>query len=321
MSSERIPLAALGTHVGEHIDLFICCASFEGRSRSVFAHLDRCRIGVSLIYRSSLALEAVDQNLQFLKTRAGVDETVEIQLDSARPIWSEDAIVASLTAIFNRTEPKRILVDISTFTREFLFFLLNHVRQLAPRVSIITLAYVSAEIYSCQESNDEIWLSQGVREIRSVAGFPGEPLPAQPRHLIVLAGFETQRVGRLIEHYEPDVLSVGYAALEASISARHYETHAFFHRRILALYEGIRRFEFMPDDPIGTADAVTRQVQLFLGHNVVLAAMNTKLSAVGALLAAMRDHSIQLCYAQAEVYNYDGYSRPSQDVHLFRFPL
>ncbi|MDP2644327.1 MAG: hypothetical protein Q8P24_05265, partial [Desulfobacterales bacterium] len=43
-------------------------------------------------------------------------------------------------------------------------------------------------------------------------------------------------------------------------------------------------------------------------QDVTVAPMNTKLSTVGAALASFENSEIQVCYAQADYYNYHGYS-------------
>ena len=45
--------------------------------------------------------------------------------------------------------------------------------------------------------------------------------------------------------------------------------------------------------------------------------MNTKLSTLGAALAAVERPEIQLCYARAIEYNESGYSTPSNQVTIF----
>jgi hypothetical protein len=45
--------------------------------------------------------------------------------------------------------------------------------------------------------------------------------------------------------------------------------------------------------------------------------MNTKISTVGAALAAIKQESIQLCYAQANIYNVERYSAVSDEVFIF----
>jgi hypothetical protein len=42
--------------------------------------------------------------------------------------------------------------------------------------------------------------------------------------------------------------------------------------------------------------------------------LNTKLSTVGVALAAIENPEIQICYAEPEEYNTDGYSKPGKEV-------
>ena len=56
----------------------------------------------------------------------------------------------------------------------------------------------------------EKWLSKGVKEIRSVLGFPGEILPSRKNHLIVLTGYEYERAKTIIDILQPYSLALGF---------------------------------------------------------------------------------------------------------------
>ena len=73
----------------------------------------------------------------------------------------------------------------------------------------------------------------------------------------------------------------------------------------------VRRFEFSTADPVTARDDILRQCKKFAPYNVLVAPMNTKLSTIGAGLAAVWHPQIQLTYALPITYNLKGYSVPS----------
>ena len=50
--------------------------------------------------------------------------------------------------------------------------------------------------------------------------------------------------------------------------------------------------------------------------NTVIAPLNTKISTIGADLAALENENIQLAYAKPNIYNVDGYSIPNEFIYL-----
>jgi hypothetical protein len=83
------------------------------------------------------------------------------------------------------------------------------------------------------------------------------------------------------------------------------------------LYGTVEEFNFSCIDPVQAKVDLKRQIYQYDGYNVIIAPMNTKISAMGAALLAYERPEIQLCYASANVYNVDGYSIPGDDCYLF----
>ena len=67
----------------------------------------------------------------------------------------------------------------------------------------IYVSYIGAKEYSVNEKNeDDKWLSKGIKEIRTVIGYPGFSDPTKDNHLLILFGFESDRTKRLINEFE-----------------------------------------------------------------------------------------------------------------------
>jgi hypothetical protein len=166
--------------------------------------------------------------------------------------------------------------------------------------------------------DEEKWLSKGTRDIRSVLGLPGELLPSRKIHLIVLVGHETDRARALIDAYEPSLLSLGYSTKESSISPRNFVANQHFHKKMSALYPKSEHFTFSANDINESRSAIETLIAKFPEHNAVIAPKNSKISAIGVTMAALENLSIQVCYAQPELYNSDNFSLPKDSCFLFK---
>ena len=220
-----------------------------------------------------------------------------------------------------QNSPITHVVDITTFTHEalliFLRLLQNQVNAASTRLIAV---YNLATEYSTGSLVHEKWLTKGVKEVRSVLGYPGIIVPTRKVHLIVLSGLETERAAKLIEMCEPTLLAVGWGEPYASLRDHSLETFKTFHRHLVDKYKGVSQFKFSCLDPIITKQAIKELVAESPEYNVIIAPMNTKVSTVGVALA-FENERIQLCYAAVEQYNRDSYSKPSDACFMFEIPL
>lgn len=263
----------------------------------------------------------VAQNAEYLLKRYEglVDEAV---LNLSNPLETADVLVGALEKV-KSMEALRYLIDITTFTHESLLMLVNLLSVQLKPVDTVHFVYASAAEYSPGLEGKDKWLSKGVADVRSVLGYPGETLPSQETHLIIMVGYENERAARLIEFIEPNTISLGFGDSEVATGLKHREAEEHFRdllKSTVGLHGEEASFKFSCDDPITTKNTIDGQVARARGYNVIVAPMNNKISTVGAALAALENASIQLCYAQALQYNYKNYSNPSDRCHLFELP-
>lgn len=311
---EKILLSQLPNKIGQQLDVLVCCASFEERCRSVPNALGSSRVELALICENE-DIEQVRPNAQLLLGMYG-PKARKVPLRTDGPVKSADGIKSALSQAAC-LRPLSYLVDITTFTHESLLILLQLLRSLLKADDRVTFAYVPAKEYSVGNSADEKWLSKGIDGIRSVLGYPGLLSPSRLMHLIVLVGYESERAAKLIDAYDPAVISLGFGEKECSVSPELHEVNMAFYRSLAARYQNVHEFSFSCVNPSDAKRAIERQIRNTPGHNVVLAAMNTKISTVGAALAAFANDEIQLCYAHASQYNFERYSSPSNECYLF----
>jgi len=261
---------------------------------------------------------STDSQSEYLLSRFGLNSSM-VPLNREKPLKTADSLQLALASCA-RELPQTYLVDITTFTHEALLILLRLLQLRLKPADSVTFVYTAASEYSVGDKEENKWLSKGIGEIRSVLGYPGKVLPTQKSHLVILAGFESERAERFIEEYEPNVLSIGLGAPDSSTSPAHASVSKAMHSRIVAQHKDGVTFLFSCSDPMRTVTAIQDRIRQVPGHNVLIAPMNTKISTIGAALVAFDDDSVQLCYATAHQYNETNYSKPDTNCYLFTVP-
>ena len=312
MPIER-PLTEFHSVVPDFIDVFMCCASFEARCLSIAQQIEPDSVGVAIVAENE-DVEAVGKHAAELHARYGA-KAKRVAIRSDNPLYTADQLSAGLTDVQGRGDGL-FVVDVSTFTHEHLLQLLALLRSKRRGRSVI-IVYTGAAEYMLGEDK---WLSHGIGEVRSVLGYPGVLPPSRSLHLVVLVGFELERAHRLVDVYAPEVVSLGYATEGESLSRQHFERNVQFHRDLSGRLANVHEFTFSCRDVVATERAIAQQVAKFPGHSAVVAPLNTKVSTIGAAMAAFADPSIQLCYAAADRYNYKGYSSPGDTFYVVNVP-
>lgn len=330
-TTSRIRLESVGKSTLGQIDLLICSASFESRCLSLPQAIVREEIQPSnvLIATNEDYKEFLSKNLSSLKKLFPNSSTIPLRTDD--PIQSMDSLLSGINKAWKPSRPTRVLVDITTFTRESLLMLIQCLWRRASENEEIMLAYTRALEYDVGKDNTDKKLSQGIREIRSVLGFPGDLWPSRPTHLLVMAGFESERAVALVTKCEPSIVSIGIADSAEEDTSAHQSVNESRKKEIIRQINNlaipVQEFMFSGYDCIRAADDVSRQIERVAKEeggisqiNTILAPMNTKISSIGAAIVGRRLPSVQLCYAQAELYNYARYSTPSDTVYFTELP-
>lgn len=308
----KVELSKLVHVLGKMPVTFICSASFESRSRAIAEQLDPEGPEQVIVLQNSDFATYVESNASLIMERFGRSaKSVELRTDD--PLFVADNLQSEVIPLIKQ-HPGLCLIDITTITHEQLLILIR----LLIAVGIdddVKLAYAGAGEYSVNTNPDERWLSKGVKDTRSVLGYPGIMLPSRKLHLIVLVGFEHERAEKVIEKYEPALISLGLGREHQSVRLEHHRINAEFHTRVQRFAENlsasiadVRRFEFSCIEPLETMADIASEVGKFANFNVAICPMNTKPSTIGAALLAIKDDKFQLVYAQPVEYNVQGYS-------------
>ena len=300
----------------EEVEAFVCCASFEERSEAIVQHLDPDRISHLWIGYNRDYKPVSHTHIEAMKSHIGSKFTM-MELDTRDPIVTGDELARHVDTIFQK-QPTRIVVDITAFTRESLLILLKLLANRCGPMQSVEFVYLRAREYSVGDRDDRKWLSKGNREVRSVLGFPGSVVPWRKTHLIVLVGFEDDRALSLIREFEPARISLGIGGVTEPAAEAHYNVNRDRLNRLRIILDPDEVFEFNGYDAVATRDVVRSVMAKAPGYNTVIAPMNTKISAVGVGAVALEDQSVQVCYAEAEVYNVHNYSSSGDEVFWFK---
>ena len=315
MPLNQVKLTQLARSLDRRFDVFICSASYEERCKSIpNALAEHQGIGKRLVCFNQKSSAIVAGNARYLADRLG-SNAQRVPLDKGSPLITADNLQRALSQAGGDDSDLSYLVDITTFTHEALLILLRLLQARVKR-SPVMLAYATADEYSVGLPDDQKWLSKGITDIRSVLGYPGARRPSRKSHLIVLVGFESDRAERLLDEYQPHVISLGFGQEGTATASNHQQVNRFAFDQLASKVAKYNEFEFSCVDVVAVENAIATQASKFPECNVVIAPMNTKLSTVGVAGAAFRNDDIQLCYASASQYNIEGYSRPGDTCVL-----
>lgn len=312
-------LTALEEALGpQRVDLFIGSASFEARCRSVLENLQLERVMHSVVAVNHTFEGMLRRNRDWFNDQLG-DRVRYLDVYSHDPVRSLFNIEQVIFEVL-RSQPEYVMVDITSFTRESLIMLVRILSKLRGSRTTLMFIYANAREYSVDRPDDTKWLSDGIRDIRPVLGYPGYMRPSCDTHMIVMVGFEDERALELIRACEPTHVSLGLCDPRQPGTEPHQDTNIERLSRLQSVLPDVRIFTFSGYDAVNTERDLQDQIGVFPGCNVVIAPMNTKISTVGAALAGLHDESIQLCYAAPYFYNFDHYSLPGEDYYLFSLP-
>lgn len=300
-----------------NIDYFISSASFEDRCLGLASLLADFNFEKVLIFGTIDFDKKIEENrsiiVSLFKNSA---EVLPVDLTINNPVLSFVSMIKACEKLFEGAA-KTLLFDITTFTHESLLMLFRLLLVRKRPEDKILISYVGAKNYSCNvPNNDEKWLTKGVKELRSIIGYPGYSDPSKKNHLIILFGFEKERTMKLIEEFDFEMVSLAFGSKGDSIGLNNQEINENRHNEILKLYSNAKKFDVSLTDPHLVKRTILDYVSQYNDYNIVIAPMNNKISTIGVGLAAIENKDIQLFYMQANIYNIEAYSEIGDEYFL-----
>ncbi|MCL2311142.1 MAG: hypothetical protein FWC41_01445 [Firmicutes bacterium] len=295
---------------------FFCCASFEERCKSISLAINKSKVNCAYIfYDSNYTSDAVVSEISEYLPNCEIK-----QLNMKNPIEVADIFAKAIEKI-QISGIENIVIDITTFTHEWLLILLKIVHSYKNAFKQIRCMYTGAQDYGgASVSSEQKWLSKGCKDVRNVLGYPGILRPSEKNCLIVLAGFELERATRLIELVEPDKIVIGNGIDPTNVSLT--DTMTFFRKKFddwkkEYKHRNCKNFDFSCKDIFSTVKEIEKIVNTDPTDNYIVVPLNTKLSTIAAALVAFQNPKIQLCYSIPEEYNVKNYSIPGNKITVF----
>jgi len=272
----------------------ITVASWEDRFRLGFERIvaDGSVKKVLVYYVKEYEDWSAENITSILKTAAenGIDvERKAISFEEPLQTWR----TIGSSALSHLSDAPDVLVDYTTAPRSILWnimFFLSH-RQ-------ITANYV----YHKPGTYCKDWLSRDPSRPRLVYKLSGITLLGKPTLLVIVAGYDEERVDHIIAHFEAKRVLIYVQAgnefwNEENIS--HYKDK----------YGSRSEIELREIDIFGTGhgyESLSQDLKEFSeSHNVILTSLGPKPSALALFRLVQEDPTVGLCYVPANEFNRD----------------
>lgn len=270
-------------------DFFITCASFEERCKTSVAKLaDSYCCNSALVFRYSGSHKKsdtlVEDHLEFLKSHLEARCTVPRRLELIRCIREDplDGFVKLEDALQLKGKPlegKRVTIDISTFTKEYIMVLFRLIDVKKNKVRAI---HTRVDYGKAQKT--KLPLSWGVKSIISVPFYNGFHLSSQDTVLIAQLGYEGHRSYAVWQSCEPlrTIALIGHSEVDPYEPGR--ETHAEkANKLLLSVGESLVEKRYLPIYDLDSNLKVLREVyadDAFQEKNLCLTPLGSKVQAL-----------------------------------------
>lgn len=312
-----IKINELKNTINYEIDYFICSASFERRCLVIPKQISECKVKNVAVFCNTDYITLYNGNEKTITSFFPHISSKIYNLHTNKPAPNALEILSLFDGI-EEVEKKRFFIDTTTFTHESLLILYKVITLKEIPIENVQYSYINASDYSTNETNlDKKWLSKGIGEIRNIIGFGGFMNPLKKNHLIVLVGIELERSQSLIDKIEPNSLSLGVSYDHCSKSLDAIELNRQKHTVLCDKYLNSESFEFSVLCPKLVRDKLAEIAIKHSESNIIIAAMNNKISTIGAGIFANENPEVQIAYATALQYNIEGYTIPGEDCYVF----
>ena len=275
-------------------DLLITFASWEDRFRFGFErNLDKAKFREALVFYFGSYAPRTQGNRKMVdgacKTKNVRCTPVELDIDKPANNWR--TVLKNIDKFL--AESKEILIDISTMPREIIWYVLWMIEQ-----NNVIARYV---YHSPREYGDD-WLSRDPRAPRLVYKLSGIASPSAKTMLIVTAGYDLQRVRRLLNWYEPNKSMIGVQS--ESKFRRNDEAMAEYN--ILEKEYDCEIFELNAFSEDFGMEVIREKLEgIDPSYNIIMGSLGPKLTAITLYKIQRQKQEIGLVYAPSNQFNED----------------
>lgn len=300
-----------------NIDLYICTSGFESRSMTLTLLMDSKLVNKAIAFHQLENYTISSQNLKRMEDHLKAIERIELPKNS--PFETFEIIISKIDDVVNQIFKNKkvdIVVDMTAFTREVLLILLK----------VLTVPYIQEKtdvkfVYLPAKDYQEDWLTRGVRSIRSILGYSGLISPSKSSLLVMLTGFEGERMRTIIDTFESPHVLLGRPCEESSINTNLFSKSESKYIDLKKEYASLLiedGFTFSCQDIMKTKKIVLDINNKYKrDYNIIIAPLNNKISTLGVAFAALEQENIQICYSSANQYNINNYSEECDFFYLY----
>ncbi|WP_323170911.1 hypothetical protein [Natrialba sp. PRR66] len=286
-------------------DLYFTSAGFEERTLAATESLDsdyRAEWGIIYVNKEYFERSNKETTKEHLKKLQKSLEQHCDEVDVLMGSWLEaDEQLFTLRdglQVLTGRNSLDITVDITTFNREALLVSFNILYSLSNNITTRIL-------YATPQEHGE-WLSSGYRLVRNIIGFAGIQNSSKPTLLVILSGFEQDRVINTIEETEPAKVLMG---IGDPPTKEHFLDENKQRQELVLNRQDTERFYFPANSISGSRQVIDDLISEYSDeYNILLSPMSTKLSTLGAWDTARNSEEVQVLYTVPGNYNLENYS-------------
>lgn len=278
-------------------DLFICCASFEGRCvSSILKMADDflTKFSVIFVIEEPLYNKEVEENLSKLQRELSLKTTERVLAISCQRRNPLDGLTQFkemwkyMSNSIDLENPK-VTIDISGLTKIYLLELLHYLviglNLGMPRIIHTTQEYLPNK------------LTKGVEEVNIMPNFFGEPSPSKETLLILFLGFEPERALTVWEYFYP-LKTIALLTKPPRNGNIKYLQYALDNNSYLLSRPSVTAAYVQPDNAYEVKkvleDIFTETGESF---NIIIGPFGTKSQTVGVFLFWMEHREVQVVYS------------------------
>ena len=311
----KINIQKINEYLPEEIDIFVCSSNHSERWYQVLSKT-KCKNAKRVIILNK-SKDNENKITKFLNEKIDLynNFSVSIIFDE-QPIKQWNLIYKKITSHILSSNGYCI-IDLTEIPKDVIYSLILQVHHLDLK-SRVFFIYASASSYevSSYTSNED-----SINKLSSVLGYSENvKISNNKSHLILLVGFDVNLALALINDLEPFSISLGVGT-DAFTDDFYIKNQAFrenilSHLKSTSSCEKISTFEFSCSDFLKAKNSILHEAQ---GHeNVILCALNTKISAAAAAVSALDNDNIRLCHIEPAYKDKIENSQPSDILSIFK---
>jgi hypothetical protein len=277
-------------------NLLITFGSWEDRFRLGYKRLiEKHNISKVIVFYFDEYYERSKENVKAAKHIKNCDL---VPLSISKPAESFSCIIQTL----GKCDTSNVIFDITTATRDVIWIVLNFIEHTSKNLICV---------YH-QPAGYGDWLSHNPGKPRIVYKLGGELELGWPTKLLVLSGYDIERVRQLIDTFEPD---------ETLLGCHNGKDYKNKERRVTkeALNSSdpsVRDFEFDAySKDFGYNSININAAPLFQNSNVVIASLGPKISSIPLYMLHKQHSNSALVYTPSNEYS-PNYSHGIGETHI-----